>query len=67
MKDTISPKIIRQLFVLLLIAIIGFLIFREMLPCFSGVLGAITIYVLLRKWMVVLTRKGWHPDQYFYS
>lgn len=62
MKDTISPKIIRQLFVLLLIAIIGFLIFREMLPYFSGVLGAITIYVLLRKWMVVLTRKGWHPD-----
>lgn len=58
----ISPKIIRQIFVLLLIILVGGLIFREMLPYFSGVLGAITIYVLMRKWMVKLVRKGWHPN-----
>ncbi|WP_299216282.1 AI-2E family transporter [uncultured Aquimarina sp.] len=58
----ISPNIIRQVFVLLLIFLIGGLIFREILPYLSGILGAITIYVILRKWMVLLVRKGWHPD-----
>lgn len=62
MKDFIAPKIIRQVFVLLLILFIGILIFREVLPYFSGVLGAITIYVLLRKWMVALVKRKWHPD-----
>ena len=57
----ISAHVIRQLFVLLLIVVLGGLIFRELLPYLSGVLGAITIYVLLRKWMVRLVRKGWNP------
>ncbi|QIE59168.1 AI-2E family transporter [Rasiella rasia] len=59
---SINPKVIRQIFILLLILLMGTLIFREMLPYFSGVLGAITMYVLLRKWMVTLIRKGWKPD-----
>ncbi|WP_299257725.1 AI-2E family transporter [uncultured Aquimarina sp.] len=58
----ISPNVIRQVFVLLLIFLIGGLIFKEILPYLSGILGAITIYVILRKWMVLLVRKGWHPD-----
>lgn len=58
----ISPSIIRQIFILLLILIIGGLIFREILPYFSGILGAITIYVLLRKWMIILLRMGWNPN-----
>ena len=62
MKNTIAPKIIRQIFVLLLILLIAVLIFKELMPYLSGVLGAITIYVLLRKWMVILVRKGWNPD-----
>ena len=34
-----------------------------MMPYLSGVLGAITIYVLLRKWMQLLVKKkGWRPD-----
>jgi predicted PurR-regulated permease PerM len=61
-NNAIAPKTIRQVFILLLILLIGALIFKEMLPYFSGVLGAITIYVLLRKWMVYLVRKGWKPD-----
>ncbi|MBT9187555.1 AI-2E family transporter [Zobellia russellii] len=59
---TIHPKIIRQLFVLLLIVLIGGLIFKEMAPYFSGVLGAITLYVLLKKPMAKLVNKGWKPD-----
>ena len=62
MKDTIAPRTIRQIFVLLIILFIGILIFRELMPYLSGVLGAITIYVLLRKWMVYLVRKNWNPD-----
>ena len=58
----IKPIVIRQIFILLLIVLMGTLIFREMIPYFSGILGAITMYVLLRKWMVRLIRKGWKPD-----
>lgn len=56
----ISPHVIRQIFVLLLIVLMGGLIFQEMLPYLSGVLGAITIYVLLRKPMEKLVAKGWN-------
>ncbi|HPF11356.1 MAG TPA: AI-2E family transporter [Flavobacteriaceae bacterium] len=59
---TIPQHIIRQIFILLLIIIMGGLIFRELLPYFSGVLGAITLYVLLRGWMVKLVRKGWNVN-----
>jgi len=62
MKDTISPRIIRQVFVLLLILFISILIFRELIPYLSGILGAVTIYVLLRKWMFYLIKKKWHPN-----
>jgi len=49
--NQIAPKIIRQIFVLLLILLTGSLIFREMIPYLSGVLGAITFYILLRHLM----------------
>ncbi len=62
MEDRISPKTIRQVFVLLLVLFFAVLIFRELIPYLSGVLGAITIYVLLRKWMSFLIKKKWHPD-----
>lgn len=60
--NIINPKTIRQVFTLLLILLLGGLIFREMIPYLSGVLGAITIYVLLRRFMAKLVNKGWHPD-----
>ena len=48
---------------ILLILLMGSLIFREMLPYLTGVLGAITIYVLMRKWMEKLaTKKKWNPS-----
>ena len=58
----ISPYIIRQVFVLLLILLMGGLIFQEMLPYLSGVLGAITIYVILRTPMEKLVAKGWYTN-----
>lgn len=60
--DIIKPKIIQQIFTFILIILIGALIFREMIPYFSGVLGAITIYVLLRNIMAKLVHKGWRPE-----
>jgi predicted PurR-regulated permease PerM len=59
---TINPKTIRQLFIILLILLLGFLIFYHILPYLTGVLGAITIYVLLRNPMAKLVKRGWNPD-----
>ena len=57
----IPQRVIRQLFILLVILVMAGLIFMEMAPYLSGVLGAITFFVLLRKPMTFLTRKGWKP------
>lgn len=59
----IPPQVIRQVFVLLLIFLMGSLIFREMLPYLTGVLGAVTIYILMRKWMArLVNQKKWNPS-----
>lgn len=58
----IEAKTIRQVFVLLTIMLIGTLIFLEILPYFSGVLGAITLYVLFKKPMAKLVEKGWNVN-----
>ena len=62
MNQTIAPKMIRQLFVLSIILFFGILIFSELLPYFSGILGAITMHVLLRNWMQKLVKKGWNAS-----
>lgn len=59
--DRLKPSLVRQFFVLLLILFLTVLIFREMLPYLSGVLGAVTLYVLMKGWMKTLVRKGWRP------
>lgn len=56
----IDPKAVRQIFVLLLILLMGGLIILEMAPYFSGVLGTVTLYVLLKKPMKRLIDKGWN-------
>lgn len=53
----IKPALIRQLFIIALILLLGWLIFKEMALYFSGVLGAITLYVLLRKPQGFLVKK----------
>ncbi|EDM43869.1 hypothetical protein SCB49_09765 [unidentified eubacterium SCB49] len=61
-NNSIPAKTIRQVFILLIILLMGSLIFREMLPYLSGVLGAVTIYVLLRPWMNKLIKRGWNSS-----
>nr|WP_321230206.1 AI-2E family transporter [uncultured Psychroserpens sp.] len=59
----IEPKIIRQIFVLLLIILTGSLIFREILPYLTGVLGAITFYILLKNLMnKLVSHYHWRPS-----
>lgn len=53
-----KPALVRQLFVLFVIAIMGFLIVFETLPYLSGVLGAITLYVMLNPFMNRMINKG---------
>ena len=61
--NDIPPRLLRQIFIILLILLMGSLIFREMLPYLTGVLGAITIYILFRKWMSYLVKnKEWSPS-----
>jgi predicted PurR-regulated permease PerM len=57
--NRLKPELVRQLFVLLVILFFGFLIFKEIVPFLSGVLGAITLFVILKKWMAKLVAKGW--------
>ncbi|MGA9637449.1 AI-2E family transporter [Flavobacterium sp.] len=60
--NSIHPKIIRQVFTLLLIFSMGGLIFKEMMPYLSGVLGAITLFVLLKGYMEKLVARKWKPS-----
>ena len=59
--NRLKPSLVRQLFVLLLILFLLVLIFREVLPYLSGVLGAITLFVVMRKPMIKLVGRGWKP------
>lgn len=59
--DKLKPQLVRQLFVLLLILFLLVLIFKELTPYLSGILGAVTLHVLLRKWMQKLVDKKWKP------
>lgn len=57
-KDQLSPGLIRQLFILLSIVLLGYLIVEELLPYFSGILGAITMYVIFKNLMKRFVRYG---------
>ena len=57
-KDQLSPGLVRQLFVLLSIVLLGYLIIEELMPYFSGILGAITMYVIFKNLMKRLVRYG---------
>ncbi|MCM5664369.1 AI-2E family transporter [Galbibacter mesophilus] len=59
--DRLSPSLIRQLTILAIIVALGYLISKEMAPYLSGILGAITIFVLFKKFMVKLLNKGLKP------
>lgn len=59
----IKPSLFRQIFIILLILLMGWLIFKEMAVYLSGVLGAITLFVLMRSWQGFLVKKKkWPPS-----
>lgn len=57
--EKLKPSLVRQMFVLLVILFLGVLIFKEIVPFLSGILGAITLYVILKNWMGKLVARGW--------
>lgn len=63
-NQVIDQNRIRQIFFILIILMLGILLFQQLQSFLPAVLGAITLYVLLRRWMFFLTekkkwRKGW--------
>ena len=57
MSDVISQNRIRQFFFILIILLLGILLFLELYSFLPALLGAITLYILLHKWMFYLTEK----------
>lgn len=58
----ITPNVIRQLFILLSTTLIGSLIFINITAYLSGILGAITLFVILKQYMNRLMKKNWKPS-----
>lgn len=63
-NQVIHQNRIRQIFFLLIIVLLGLLLFLELYTFLPALLGAITLYIVMRKWMFYLTmkkrwRKGW--------
>lgn len=58
---TIPADIIRQLFMILFIVLMGGVLFKSLVPFLSGFLGALTLYILLLGPMKKLTLKKWRP------
>ena len=58
---TIPADIIRQLFIILFIILMGSVLFKSLVPYLSGFLGALTLYILLVGQMRKLILKKWRP------
>src|SRR5688572_10262069 len=60
MNDYISQNRVRQVFFILIILLLFILLFLELANFLPALLGAITLYILLHKWMFRLTeQKKW--------
>src|ERR1035438_6286087 len=51
----IPNNIIRQVLLLVLIILLGVVLFRQLQSFIPALLGSYTLYVLLKKWMFILT------------
>ena len=59
-NHVIHQNRIRQIFFLIVIALLGLLLFRELYTFIPALLGAVTLYIIMRKWMFHLAiRKKW--------
>jgi len=63
MEDQFIPQNrIRQVFFLALIVLCGVLLARELYSFLPALLGAVTLYIITRKWMLYLTEtRKWKP------
>jgi len=51
---------VRQIFFLVIIVLLGLLLFNELYTFLPALLGAVTLYIVMRKWMFSLTiKKKW--------
>ena len=57
MSDYISQNRVRQVFFILIILLLFILLFFELVNFLPALLGAITLYILMHKWMFYLTEK----------
>ncbi|ULQ56038.1 AI-2E family transporter [Flavihumibacter rivuli] len=57
--EQLNPNKVRQIFFLVIIILLGALLFYELNGFLPGFLGALTLYVILDKWMRPLVRKGY--------
>ena len=62
MKNPYDIRAVRQAFIILIILLMTGVIFWKLVPYLSGVLGAVTIFVIFKKWMARLVEKGWNPN-----
>jgi len=59
-NHVIHQNRIRQIFFLVVITLLGLLLFRELYTFIPALLGAVTLYIIMRKWMFHLTvKKKW--------
>jgi predicted PurR-regulated permease PerM len=56
-SHVIHQNRIRQIFFLVIIVLLGIVLFRELYTFLPALLGAITLYIVMRKWMFYLTIK----------
>jgi predicted PurR-regulated permease PerM len=56
-NQVIDQNRVRQFFFILIILLLGILLFIELQSFLPALLGAITLYVLIRRWMFFLTEK----------
>ena len=53
--NSISNNAIRQVLLLIIILLLGFILFFQLESFIPALLGAYTMFVLLKKWMYILT------------
>src|SRR4051812_40966982 len=56
-----DPEKVRQFFFIVLLIILGIILFTYLKSFMPSFLGAITLYVLMRRHMKRLLAKGWKP------
>jgi len=57
-----NPNKVRQFFFLAMLVLLGWILFNELRSFIPAFLGAVSLYVLMRKWMIRLLLRRWKPS-----